>query len=175
MKADRLITTDILILVILVLPALVGIIYGFLNILFSIIAWALALGVSLKFGRAVSPVLENYIDMPLLRDILAFIALFIISLMIFTALGYFILKLLGRTKLTAADRLLGFFFGAALGCSIVAVMVFLAGYTSVPEADWWRQSMLIEPFERISVWARQFLPDTVVENHRYAESLSPNP
>ena len=166
-------TTDILILVILVLPALVGVIYGFLNILFSIIAWALALGIALKFGRDLSPMLESYIDMPMVRDMLAFIALFIVSLIIFTVIGYFIVRLLGRTGLTAADRILGLVFGAVLGCAIVEVMVFLAGFTSMTEAEWWQQSMLIEPFERVAVWARQFLPDNVVEYHRYGAPPPP--
>lgn len=164
---------DIVILAVLILPAVVGVIYGFLNILFSIIAWVLALAISLKFGEAFSPLLENYIDTPLVRDILAFIVLFIVSLMIFTALGYFIVKLLGRSGLTAMDRILGFLFGAALGCAIVVVAVFLAGFTSLPESDWWRESMIIEPFQRIALWAGQFLPDNVTEYHRYTAVAPP--
>jgi len=165
--------TDIVILAILILPALAGVVYGFLNILFSIIAWALALAIALKFGQVFSPLLENYIETPLVRDVLTFIVLFIISLMIFTALGYFIVKLLGRTGLTAADRILGFFFGAALGCAIVAAVVFLAGFTSLPESDWWRESMIIEPFQRMALWAGQFSPDNVSKYHRYSATTPP--
>ncbi|MEX2525531.1 MAG: CvpA family protein [Gammaproteobacteria bacterium] len=165
--------TDIVILAILILPALVGVIYGFLNILFSVIAWVLALGISMKFGDSFSPLLRNYIDTPLVRDVLAFIVLFIVSLMIFTALGYFIVKLLGRSGLTAMDRILGFLFGTALGCVIVVVSVFLAGFTSLPELDWWRESMIIEPFQRTALWAGQFLPDNVTEYHRYPATAPP--
>lgn len=165
-------TVDIIILVVLVLPALVGVLYGFLNILFSIIAWLFALGISMKFGNFLSPLFSSFIASAMIRDILAFISLFIISLMIFTALGYFIIKLLGRSGLTAADRILGFFFGASLGAAIVAVAVFLAGFTSVSEEAWWRNSRFLEPFERIAIWSHQFLPDNVVENHRYG-SVNP--
>ena len=160
-------TVDIIILVVLVLPALVGVLYGFLNILFSIIAWIFALGISMKFGKFLSPVFTSFIDTAIVRDILAFISLFILSLMIFTALGYFVVKLLGRSGLTAADRILGFFFGASLGVVIVSVAVFLAGFTSVPEETWWRDSRLIQPFKRIAIWSHRFLPDNVVEYHRY--------
>jgi membrane protein required for colicin V production len=163
-------TVDIIVLVVLVLPALVGVLYGFLNILFSIIAWVFALGISIKFGNFLSPVFSSFIDTAVVRDVLAFISLFIVSLMIFTALGYFIVKLLGRSGLTAADRLLGFFFGAGLGGAIVAVAVFLAGFTSVTEEPWWQNSRLLEPFERIAVWSHRFLPDNVVEYHRYGAS-----
>ena len=160
-------TVDILIIVVLLLPGLVGIMYGFLNIIFSIIAWGLAFGIAMKFGAYFSPLLESYIDTDLIRNMLAFTGVFIISLMIFTALGYFIVKLLGRAGLTAADRILGFFLGVGLGGSIVAVVVFLAGFTAMPGEPWWQKSKLIEPFEHISVWGRQFLPESVSKYHSY--------
>ena len=158
---------DIAILVVLAIPALVGVLYGFLNILFSIVAWVLALGISAKFSDYFSPMLASYVDTVLIRDMLAFVGVFIISLMIFTALGYFIVKLLGRTGLTGADRILGLFFGMGLGIVIVSIVVFLAGFTAVPEKSWWDMSTLIEPFEHIAVWAHQFLPDNVAEYHNY--------
>ena len=160
-------TVDILILVVLFLPGLAGVMYGFLNIIFSIIAWVLAFGIAMKFGAYFSPLLEGYIDTVLIRNMLAFAGLFIVSLMIFTALGYFIVKLMGRAGLTAADRVLGFFLGLSLGGSIVTVVVFLAGFTALPGESWWHKSMLIEPFEHISVWGRQFLPESVAKYHNY--------
>ncbi len=158
---------DIVILVMLVLPALVGVLYGFLNILFSIIAWLLALGLSATFSDDLSPLLAAYVDTVLLRDMLAFAGVFVISLMIFTALGYFIVKLLGRTGLTGADRILGLFFGMGLGMVIVSIVVFLAGFTAAPEESWWESSILIEPFEQMAVWVQQFLPDNIAAYHSY--------
>jgi len=162
-------TTDIIILIALFLPALIGAIYGFLNIVFSILAWVLALGMSAKFGSYFSPLIEEYIQTDMLRDALAFVGLFVVSLMIFTAIGYFIVKLMGKAGLTATDRILGFFLGFGLGISIVAVVVFLAGFTAITEEAWWQSSMILETFEQISVWAQQFLPDNVAKYHSYAE------
>ena len=164
---------DIVILAVLVLPALVGTIYGFLNILFSLIAWVLALGIAMKLYGAISPLLVPYVNIAILRDLLAFIALFIVSLMLLTAVGYFFVKLVGRSGLTATDRILGFVFGVGLGGVIVTVAVFLAGFTTVPGSSWWRESVLIQPFERVAVWARRFLPATVVEDHRYDGNQKP--
>ncbi|MGH8245197.1 MAG: CvpA family protein [Gammaproteobacteria bacterium] len=161
-------TVDIVILAALLLPALIGAVYGFLNILFSIAAWVLALGISMKFGSYFSPLLQDYVDTAVVRDMLAFTGLFVISLLVLSAIGYFIVKLLGRTGLTAADRLLGLLFGLALGGSITAVVVFLAGFTKLPAEPWWQSSILVEPFERVAVWANQFLPDNVAGYHSYA-------
>ena len=160
-------TADILILVIIGLPALVGVIYGFLNIAFSILAWALALGISVKFSSNFAPLLENTIDSPELRALLAFIGLFIISLMILSGLGFLIVKLLGRTGLTAMDRILGLFFGMGLGVVIVLVVVFMAGFTAVPTEEWWQRSLILKPFERVSVWCERFIPESVAKYHSY--------
>ena len=118
-------TVDICILVLLALPAIVGVLYGFLNIVFSIVAWTLASVIAVKFGAYFTPMLASLTETVLLQKVLAFIGVFIISLMILTGIAYFIMKLLGRTGLTGADRILGLFFGFALGGFIVAVIIFL--------------------------------------------------
>jgi membrane protein required for colicin V production len=160
-------TVDIVILASLLLPAIVGAVYGFLNIVFSLAAWGVALGVALKFSARFSPLLSGYVESPLLRDVLAFICVFVISLILLSIAGYFIVKLLGRTGLTAADRIFGFLFGIALGGAIIAVLVFLAGFTAVPREPWWESSVLVQPFERMGVWARGFLPENVAQYHSY--------
>jgi membrane protein required for colicin V production len=167
-------TADIIILVVIALPALVGVIYGFLNIAFSLLAWTLALGISAKFSSYFSVMLVPSIETPFLRGILAFVGLFVVSLIILTAIGFLIVKLLGRTGLTATDRILGLFFGMGLGAVIVVVVVFLAGFTALPTESWWDKSLVIQPFERVSVWAQQFLPGTMAKYHGY-EAVVPEP
>lgn len=158
---------DIVILIVLLIPGLVGILYGFLNIVFSFIAWILAFAIAVKFSAYFSPLLEGLTDAALIRNLLAFAGVFIISLTLFTIMGYLIVKLLGRTGLTAADRVLGFLLGVGLGGTIVTVIVFLAGFTAMPAESWWQRAVLIEPFERVSVWGRRFLPESVSKYHKY--------
>ena len=160
-------TVDIAILLIVALPAIAGVIYGFLNIIFSLLAWALALGISIKFSPAFTPLLEASVNTPVLRTILAFVGLFVISLMILTGIGFLIVKLLGRTGLTAADRILGLFFGIALGGIIVEVIVFLGGFTELPQEPWWGDSRVIQPFERVAVWSGQYMPENISNYHGY--------
>ena len=160
-------TADIIILCIIALPSIVGVFYGFLNIVFSLLAWAVSLGLSVKLVPYFSPLLESYVDTPLLRIILAFVGLFIVSLLTKPEPEEKLDKLLGRTGLTAADRILGLFFGMGLGGLIVAVVVFLAGFTAFPAETWWNESKLVEPFERISIWGSQYLPDSFREYHSY--------
>lgn len=158
---------DIGIIIILALPALIGVLYGFLNIIFSLIAWTLASVIATRFGSHFAPMLESLTDTVLLQKVLAFVAVFIISLMILTGLAFLISKLLGRTGLTGADRILGLFFGFGLGGFIVAVIVFMAGFTALPKESWWRDSLLIEPFQLIAEWGQQYLPEDFAEHHDY--------
>jgi len=158
---------DIAILVVVALPAIAGVMYGFLNIIFSLLAWALALGISIKFSPAFTPLLESSVNTPVLRTILAFVGLFIVSLMILTGIGFLIVKLLGRTGLTAADRILGLFFGIGLGAIIVEVVVFLGGFTALPQEPWWVDSRVIKPFDRVAVWSGQYLPESISKYHGY--------
>ena len=94
--------------------------------------------------------------------------IFILCLLVMSAISYFIVKLLGRTGLTIADRILGLFFGMGLGAIIVAVVVFLAGFSAFPEEAWWKESKLIEPFELVSVWSSGFLGESVIKYHSYS-------
>tara|TARA_B110000046_G_scaffold115718_1_gene122772 strand:- start:996 stop:1454 length:459 start_codon:yes stop_codon:yes gene_type:complete len=152
----------------------VGVFYGFLNILFSLLSWAVSLGLSVKLVPYFSPLLENYVNTPILRDALAFIALFILSLLVMTGISYFLVKLLGSAGLTAADRILGLLFGMGLGGLIVTVIIFMAGFTALPQEVWWEESKLASPFERISIWSSRFLPESINANLSYVQANEDN-
>ena len=158
---------DIGILGIILLPALIGVVYGFLRIVLSIVSWVLAVGISAKFSSYFSPMLEYYIDHEIFRDAIAFVGLFIICLVLFTGIGYLLIRFLGHTGLSAMDRTLGLLFGIGLGGLIVAVFIFLAGFTEVTRVPWWQRSLLVGPFERTAIWARQFLPEKVAKYHDF--------
>ena len=100
-------SVDIGIVVLLALPAIIGVLYGFLNIVFSIVAWTLASVIAVKFGTYFGPMLAGLTETILLQKVLAFIAVFIVSLMILTGIAYLIMKLLGRTGLRVSRVGLG--------------------------------------------------------------------
>ena len=69
-----------------------------------------------------------------------------------------------RSGLSATDRALGMVFGIARGIVIVAVMVMLAGLTTLPEDPWWRESLLLTHFQDVAIWLRGFLPPDIAED-----------
>jgi membrane protein required for colicin V production len=69
-------------------------------------------------------------------------------------------QLVKRTGLTGTDRMIGMIFGVARGVVVVAVMVFLAGLTTLPQDPWWQESLLIGVFQELATWLRLTLaPD----------------
>ena len=57
-----------------------------------------------------------------------------------------------------------------LGGLIVAVVVFLVGFTPIPEEIWWRESKLVKPFEIVSIWSSDFLGEGVTKYHSYEKA-----
>ncbi len=158
---------DMVVLCLIMLPAIAGVFYGFLGILLSLLSWVASLGIAIKLMSYCTPLLAYYVDTPMLRNILAFIGLFILSLLIMASISYCIVKLIGKTGLSIADRMLGLFFGVSFGGLIVAVLVFMGGFTALPQEPWWEESKLTMPFEHISIWSVQFLPESITKYHTY--------
>ena len=69
-----------------------------------------------------------------------------------------IASIVEKTGLSGTDRMLGVIFGLLRGAAIVTLLVLLAAATPMPNDTWWQDSVLIEHFEKLAIWARQFLP-----------------
>lgn len=162
-------TLDIVLLCFIAVPALAGVFYGFLNIIFSLLSWVLSIIISIKLLPYFSPLFETYIETFWLRNSIVFTGLFIISLLLISIISFFIVKLLGRTGLTSTDRILGLIFGSGLGFTLAAFIVFISGFTFFPMESWWNESKLIRPFENIGVWSAKYLPESFQEYHSYTK------
>jgi len=52
--------------------------------------------------------------------------------------------------------MIGVIFGVLRGVLIVTVLVFLAGFTAMPQDSWWRESIFMDTFHELALWLRQF-------------------
>jgi membrane protein required for colicin V production len=77
--------------------------------------------------------------------------------------NHLIATVVEKTGLTGTDRALGVLFGLLRGVAIVTLLIMLAATTPMPNDDWWQNSILIEHFEKIAIWAREFLPADIAE------------
>jgi len=155
------------ILAIVLISAFVSLLRGFVKEALSLTGWVLAFWISLTFAGNMAGMLESSVDSPSLRLIIAFGILFALTLMVTATINFFASRLVKVTGLTGTDRVLGMLFGILRGAVLVAVLVLMAGLTSLPKEDWWNESVLVPQFQTVALWLRGFLPADVASNFHY--------
>jgi membrane protein required for colicin V production len=79
-------------------------------------------------------------------------------------LGAILSALIDKTGLSAIDRVLGLLFGAARGVVVVAMAVFLAALTPMPDDPWWQESQTdrsIRGEGQVAEWLLAMVPEDV--------------
>ncbi|NOR52399.1 MAG: CvpA family protein [Gammaproteobacteria bacterium] len=159
---------DYAILAIITISVLISIIRGFTKEALSLAGWIIASWVALHFAEKAEPLLRDYIEVPSIRLLVAFIALFIITLFLSAFVNHLVSQVIKKTGLSGTDRMVGIFFGLARGIVIVAVLVMVGSLTPLPQDPWWGESHFIHYFESIAQYISQFLPDDFTANLRYS-------
>ncbi len=152
---------DLTIVGVVMLSALIGLARGIIRELLSLGVWIAALAVAWLFHQEVADLLVAQFSQPSLRIAVAFIALVFVTLMLGAILGAVLTRLVEKTGLTGLDRLLGLVFGASRGMVIVAMVVFLAALTPLPDNPWWQSSRLIGHFQEMANWIIAQVPENI--------------
>jgi len=158
---------DYAILGILLISSFISLVRGFVKEALSLVGWIVAFWVSLSFAVPLSKLFESSSDDPTLRLIIAFVALFVLSLIVSSVINFFASRLVQRTGLTGTDRFLGVIFGFLRGALLVSVLVLLTGLTTLPKEDWWDDSFLLFRFQAIAMWIRELLPGDVAASFKF--------
>ncbi len=149
---------DYVIIGIIMFSGMISIIRGFIKEVFSLVSWILAFWVALTFSPNLSTLLNAYIETQFIRLISAFIALFVITLILGALVNNVISALVEKTGLSGTDRSLGVIFGLLRGGAVVVLLLLLAGMTPMPQDSWWQNSVMIQYFKNLVIWARDLLP-----------------
>ncbi len=155
---------DYLVLGIVAISVLVGAIRGFIREAFSLAVWAAAFLLAFQYSGALSLELEGHVELPSARVAIAFAGLFITVLLVGGLVTWLLGKLVEKTGLSGTDRLLGGIFGGIRGVALVLTLVLVAGFTPLPQDDWWLQSRSIQSLLPLADWSTQFLPDYLLEH-----------
>lgn len=158
---------DFIILLIIILSAVISSVRGFVREALSLSGWIIAFWVSLTFSGGLSTLFDGSIDDPILRLIVAFLILFIASLIVSAIVNYFVIQLVQRTGMTRADRSVGIVFGVLRGILIVTAMVMFSGLTPFPQTASWENSFFLYYFEGIAVWLRDLMPSDMARSFAF--------
>ena len=154
-------TLDIAILVIISVSALISVIRGFVREALSLLSWVVSIWIASTYATLVAHMLSAYIAAPTLRFILGFAALFVATLFLGALINFLITHMIKKTGLS------GMLFGVVRGGVVVGILVMLAGLTTMPQAPWWQESMLIGHFETMVDWMRGELPPELTAKLTY--------
>lgn len=158
---DRMIWVDYAIAGLVMVSAVIGLLRGFIKEAFALFTWVVAIGVGMHYSRDFAVLLQNTISYPSARIAAAFGILFFMTLILGALISFILNQLIEKTGLTGSDRLVGMLFGAARGAVLVSLLVMLGGITPLPEDPWWKQSMLIPPFQSLAVWLKDHIPSAM--------------
>jgi len=140
---------------------------GFLREVLSLLAWIAAVWLSVSFTPHVSHLLENQIVNDSLRVLIAFVSLFVSTLIVASLANFLVSQLVKKTGFSGTDRMIGVVFGLARGGVIVAVIVLVIGFTTVPQEKWWKESLLLEHFQTLAVWMKSNFPEEMKTQFAY--------
>ena len=155
---------DVAILGILTISALISLVRGFVKEALSLVGWVLAFWLALTFTEVVASGLESQISVPSIRKAVAFMTLFVATLLVTSVVIYLVDILVQKTGISGTDRMLGIFFGISRGAIIVCILVLLASMTPLPQDPWWTQSKLLPYFTPVAAELRQYLPAELAQS-----------
>jgi membrane protein required for colicin V production len=158
---------DYVVLGVIGLSVLLSIMRGFVREMLALAAWVAAFFVAKLYTLQLAPLLPQSIPSLELRLLAAFLALFLLTLLLCSLGAIALSGLFRQVGLGWLDRGLGALFGLARGMLVVLVAVLLAGLTALPREQSWREAMFSAPLEALVLYGLPWLPQGVAKHVKY--------
>jgi membrane protein required for colicin V production len=159
---------DIAIAALLLAFAALGAWRGFVRELVSLVTWVAACLGAWAFADSLASVFDGITQEPALRQVIAFVVIFIGVFAVGLATGLLLHRFVNRNAgLRLPNRFLGGVVGLTRGAVLVVALFLLAGLTSFPQRDWWREAALSPVFQRAALAAAHYIPRDVARHIRY--------
>ena len=155
---------DWILLAIVLISTAIALVRGFVKEVISLVTWLAAFGIALAFSQTAAVLVPEAVDIPSARVAIAFVALFVVVLILGGIINWAISKLVETTGLSGTDRSVGMVFGLLRGVLIVAGLLLLGGFTALPQEAWWQASTLIPHFQVVAEWLLAVMPADVAGN-----------
>lgn len=161
-------TFDLSVLAVLLVFTAIGAWRGFVREILSLLTWAAAIVVAWLFADEAARLFEGLVDEDVTRRVTAFAALFAAVFAVGMLVNFVVNRFLLKKKPARLFNLLaGGLFGALRGAVVVALVFLLAGLTSFPQRDWWRQALVTPYFERAALSISGYIPRDIARHIRY--------
>jgi membrane protein required for colicin V production len=156
---------DLAVLVIMLVSLLLGLWRGLVYEVLSLLGWPIAFVLSKLYAANVAPMIP--VHQETMRIILAYLAVFVVTLIVWGVLAWLLSRLMKAVGLGWLDRILGGLFGFIRACLVILVMVWLAGLTVIPEQPLWQSARTSKAAEDVALITKAWLPDSISRRIRY--------
>lgn len=158
---------DYAVLGVMVLSIAWGLWRGLVREVISLAGWVLAFLAANLLATPLADALPASISQPEVRVIVAFVAIFIVTLTLATLAALALSKALKAAGLRGLDRTLGGLFGVARGLLMLLAFTVVAGLTSLPRQPSWKDSGSGPVLGRTVLELRPWLPAALAQRLRY--------
>jgi membrane protein required for colicin V production len=158
---------DYAILGVLALSIAWGVWRGLVREVVSLAGWVIAFLAANLLAGPVGERLPESIARPELRVLLAFVGIFILSLVVTTLFGLLLSKMLKAAGLGGLDRTLGALFGLVRGVLVAVAAALLAGLTSFPRDPIYTASVSGPLLTQAALAVKPWLPPAFADRLRY--------
>ena len=158
---------DYAVLGVIVVSVAWGLWRGIVREVVSLAGWVIAFLAANLLAGPIGERLPEAMARTELRVLVAFVAVFVASLVVTTLAGLLLSKVVKAAGLGGLDRALGGLFGLLRGALIAVAFALVAGLTSLPQKEAWRDALSAAPLERTCTALKPWLPPALSERLRY--------
>lgn len=155
---------DWLVLGIFLVSVFLGGLRGAVREFFSLISWVVSFLLASQLAEYGKGWLAGFVANPTFRWVLAFISIFIVSMILIHWLGSLFGLLIEKIGLRPVDRALGILFGLFRGLLIVVLIAFFADMSPLAHNPIWQRAYSIQTIHNLTHHLVQLLP-----NHQQAK------
>jgi membrane protein required for colicin V production len=149
---------DYTVLVLIALSVLLSVMRGLVREVLALAAWIVAFLAANLLAEDLAALMPAAIQGAELRLLAGFVSAFFVVLLLMSLVSLAASQLMKHSGLGVEDRALGAVFGLARGMLVVMVLVLLAGLTSLPRKEVWRNAALSQPLEALAHEVKVWLP-----------------
>lgn len=168
---------DLIIAGIFLISIVIGLMRGFMKEVLSLVYWIAAFFLAITFGADAGQYLSQFVGIttPMFIEWGGRVVVFIGTLFLGAIITYLIVKTLKHKAVKGIDRVLGIFTGTIRAVAVVVAIIIFAGRGfSLEEADWWKESKLVNAFYPISLHVEKLLPEDWQSNKEGEKDEDPS-
>lgn len=158
---------DYAILGVILASILWGVWRGFIREVMSLAGWVLAFLAANAVAAPLSEWIPERWARGEIRLLIAFIAVFVVTVAAATLVGILLSKLFKAAGLSGVDRTLGGVFGVARAIVILLACAIAAGLTSLPRDPLWKESVGAGMLARSVIQLEPWLPPALAKRLKY--------